>query len=59
LANKLAEEYSVMLAPGSAFGFEYHLRLGIGQNPTVFAAGLERTAKCLAELQASGVRRLS
>ncbi|GAB4421815.1 MAG: aminotransferase [Anaerolineae bacterium] len=59
LANKLAEEYSVMLAPGSAFGFEHHLRLGIGQNPAIFATGLERTAKCLAELQASGVRRLS
>ena len=33
LANKLAEEYSVRLAPGSAFGFEHHLRIGIGQEP--------------------------
>lgn len=59
LANKLAEEYSVMLAPGSAFGFEHHLRLGIGQNPAIFATGLERTGECLAELQASGVKRLN
>jgi aspartate/methionine/tyrosine aminotransferase len=59
LANILAEEYSVMLAPGSAFGFEHHLRLGIGQNPTLFATGLERTADCLANLQANGVKRLN
>jgi aspartate/methionine/tyrosine aminotransferase len=55
LSNRLAEEYSVMLAPGSAFGFEYHLRLGIGQEPTVFAAGLERTSASFADLQAAGV----
>jgi len=58
LANKLAEEYSVMLAPGSAFGFEYHLRLGIGQTPEVFAAGLERVSACFADLEAAGVPRL-
>lgn len=51
LANRLAEEYSVMLAPGSAFGFEHHLRLGIGQEPQIFAQGLERTAACLATLR--------
>jgi aspartate/methionine/tyrosine aminotransferase len=55
LSNKLAEEYSVMLAPGSAFGFEYHLRIGIGQEPTIFAAGLERASACFADLQAAGV----
>jgi len=46
LANRLAERYSVMLAPGSAFGFEHHLRIGIGQDPAVFATGLERAAAC-------------
>jgi aspartate/methionine/tyrosine aminotransferase len=51
LANKLAEEYSVMLAPGSAFGFEHYLRLGIGQDPQIFAEGLQRTGNCLAALQ--------
>jgi aspartate/methionine/tyrosine aminotransferase len=55
LADKLAEEYSVMLAPGSAFGFEQYLRLGIGQEPAVFATGLAAAAACFAELRAAGV----
>ncbi|HUG15773.1 MAG TPA: aminotransferase class I/II-fold pyridoxal phosphate-dependent enzyme, partial [Thermomicrobiales bacterium] len=57
LADRLAAEYSVMLAPGSAFGFEHHLRVGIGQDPRVFAEGLARTAACLHDLVASGVNR--
>lgn len=59
LADRLAAEYSVMLAPGSAFGYEHHLRLGIGQDPRVFAEGLARTAACLSDLEASGVGRRS
>ncbi len=55
LANRLAEEYSVMLAPGSAFGLEHTLRIGVGQAPAIFATGLERTAACLADLQAGGI----
>jgi len=51
LADKLAEEYSVMLAPGSAFGYEHHLRLGIGQRPDVFAKGLEEAGRCLEEIR--------
>jgi aspartate/methionine/tyrosine aminotransferase len=51
LANRLAEEYSVMLAPGSAFGFERYLRLGIGQEPRIFAEGLERTSACFSALR--------
>ena len=51
LANRLAEEYSVMLAPGSAFGYEHYLRIGIGQDPPVFAAGLERAARCFRDIQ--------
>ena len=47
LADRLAEDYSVMLAPGSAFGYEHHLRLGIGQQPEVFAAGLDAAGRCL------------
>lgn len=50
LANKLADEYSVMLAPGSAFGYEHHLRIGIGQHPDVFAAGLRQASACFAAL---------
>lgn len=51
LADRLANEYSVMLAPGSAFGYEYHLRLGIGQKPEIFAEGLRRTGECLDTLR--------
>ena len=51
LADTLATEYSVMLAPGSAFGYEHHLRLGIGQRPDIFAEGLARTAACLEALR--------
>jgi aspartate/methionine/tyrosine aminotransferase len=50
LANKLAEQYSVMLAPGSAFGYENHLRIGIGQDPAVFAAGLAQASACFGDL---------
>ncbi len=58
VANTLAADYSVMLAPGSTFGFEGHLRIGIGQKPDIFAEGLERTARCLERLtlaQTAGV----
>ena len=55
LANRLAEKYGVMLAPGSAFGIEHHLRIGIGQTPDIFAEGLRRTAACFADLRAEGV----
>lgn len=51
LANKLATQYSVMLAPGSAFGYEHYLRLGIGQEPDIFKAGLAQTSACLAALR--------
>lgn len=51
LADKLATEYSVMLAPGAAFGYESYLRIGIGQRPTLFQAGLDAAEACLAGLQ--------
>jgi aspartate/methionine/tyrosine aminotransferase len=56
LANRLAEEYSVMLAPGSAFGFEGYLRIGVGNNPDIFAEGLRQTARCLRDLASTGHR---
>src|SRR6266851_8064254 len=56
LANLLAEKYGVMLAPGSVFGVEHNLRIGIGQEPSVFAEGLRRTAACFADLRAAGRR---
>jgi hypothetical protein len=51
LADRLATDWSVMLAPGSAFGYEHHLRLGVGQRPDVFAKGLEETGKCFEEIR--------
>jgi aspartate/methionine/tyrosine aminotransferase len=54
LSNRLAEKYGVMLAPGSAFGLEHHLRIGIGQTPPVFAEGLERTEACFRDVLAEG-----
>ena len=51
LADRLANDYSVMLAPGSAFGYEHHLRLGIGQRPDIFAAGLNEAGKCFDQVR--------
>jgi len=51
LADQLAIDYSVMLAPGSAFGYESHLRLGIGQRPDIFAKGLDEAGKCFEKLR--------
>lgn len=52
LADKLADDYSVMLAPGSAFGYEHHLRIGIGQHPAIFSEGLARAGACFNALAA-------
>jgi aspartate/methionine/tyrosine aminotransferase len=50
LADRLAKDVRVMLAPGSAFGLEHHLRIGVGQRPDLFAEGLRRTAEYLRSL---------
>jgi aspartate/methionine/tyrosine aminotransferase len=55
LANRLAEEYSVMLAPGAAFGYEGYLRIGVGNAPETFREGLRQTARCLRDLVHEGV----
>jgi aspartate/methionine/tyrosine aminotransferase len=47
LADRLASEASVMLAPGAAFGYEHFLRIGIGGDPAVFREGLGRAASVL------------
>ena len=57
LADRLATDYSVMLAPGSAFGYEHHLRLGVGQRPDIFEAGLRETGKCLDEVRRAAAVR--
>jgi aspartate/methionine/tyrosine aminotransferase len=50
LADRLATGYSVMLAPGSVFGCEHHLRIGLGQEPGIFREGLDEASRCLAAL---------
>lgn len=55
VANWLADEFSVMLAPGSAFGFEGHLRIGVGQKPEIFAEGLMRAGVSLRAMVRSGM----
>jgi len=53
VANRLAEEESVMLAPGSAFGMEGRLRIGLGTRPDRFIAGLERVDRFFTHLKAN------
>jgi hypothetical protein len=43
-----------MLAPGSAFGYEGYLRVGVGNTPAIFAEGLRQTARCLRDLAEAG-----
>lgn len=50
VADDLARDAKVMLAPGSVFGYEGYLRIGIGQRPDIFAEGLRRTAEYLRAL---------
>lgn len=51
LADRLAGEAKVMLAPGAAFGLEGCLRIGIGQRQDLFAEGLRRTGEFLEGLR--------
>ena len=52
VSDVLAADFSVMLAPGSAFGYEGYLRVGVGQRPDIFAEGLRRAAIALEGLRA-------
>lgn len=52
VSDVLAADFSVMLAPGSAFGYEGYLRIGVGQRPDIFAEGLRRAAIALDGLRA-------
>lgn len=52
VSDVLASDFSVMLAPGSAFGYEGYLRIGVGQRPDIFAEGLRRAAIALEGLRA-------
>jgi len=50
LADQLATQYRVLLAPGSVFGLEGCLRLGFGQVPSIFKSGIAATDQCFADL---------
>ena len=41
-ATRLRERAEVGVVPGSLFGFDSRLRLGLGNHPDVFAEGLKR-----------------
>lgn len=51
IANRLAEDEGVMLAPGSAFGMEGRLRIGLGGEPERFVAGLARVDRFFSRLR--------
>jgi len=50
LSDRLAEQYSVLLAPGSVVGLEGYFRLGFGQHPHIFKKGIEIADKCFSDL---------
>ncbi|MEG6616227.1 aminotransferase class I/II-fold pyridoxal phosphate-dependent enzyme [Peptococcaceae bacterium 1198_IL3148] len=48
--RRLVEEYSVLLMPGSVFGYDNHIRIGFGQREQEFKAGLELLGKFIKSL---------
>jgi aspartate/methionine/tyrosine aminotransferase len=54
VADFLATRYRVLLAPGSTFGIEGSLRIGIGAPPPQFREGLHRAESGLIELEDRG-----
>lgn len=43
--RRLAEEYGVLLLPGSTFNRDRHLRIGFGKDPQQYAQGLARLSE--------------
>ena len=52
-ADRLRERFNVAVTPGSFFGFDRHLRVGLGLAPELFAEALDRLAHAL-EAEAGG-----
>jgi len=50
LAEGIEKKYGVFFVPGSCFGFEYHLRLGLTPQAEIMKQGLERFSAYLDEL---------
>ncbi len=57
LADRLATDYSTLLAPGSVFGLENHLRLGFGNFPALFKQGIAAVERCFNESLLAAARR--
>ena len=47
LAEQLRADHGVLVAPGSHFGLDHHLRIGIGGEPAPLRAGLARLGQVL------------
>jgi aspartate/methionine/tyrosine aminotransferase len=51
VADAIRSQASVLVAPGSCFGVEGHLRIALGLEPVLVNEALERIARVLRELQ--------
>lgn len=51
LNQKLVEDFDTQVVPGSFFGLDNHIRVGLGVEPDVLAEGLSRISRALRELQ--------
>jgi len=59
LVNRLREEKSVLIVPGSHFGMDGYLRLGFGEPPEYNRAGLDRLRDLLSTLPAASASTAS
>ena len=48
LAETLRSDHDVLVVPGSHFGLDYHVRLGIGGESEPLSQGLDRLGRALA-----------
>jgi len=55
VADAMRTQASVLVAPGSCFGVEGHLRIALGLEPAFVNEALERIARVLRELRDDGV----
>jgi aspartate/methionine/tyrosine aminotransferase len=46
-ADRLREQFGVAVTPGSFFGFDRHLRVGLGLAPALFEEALDRLARAI------------
>ena len=42
LANRLLDEEGIFFVPGSCFGFDHHVRFGLGQDSHLLEKGLQK-----------------